>query len=397
MMLPRRRDLVGQKPEPHAVLDEISAPNLFQSFFQGGFECSTHQLASGRRLDIIASTKHDISAAADYSQLSEHSISTVRDGIRWHLIEGTAGIYHWDSFLPMLQAARDTGTQVIWDLLHYGWPCGIDIWKPEFVARFASFAAAAAGIVKEHSGSIPFYAPINEISFMAWGGGQVGYLNPFARARGFELKVQLVRASIAAMHAILDVDPRARFVHCDPIINVVADSARPWEHEAAEGHRRAQFESWDMICGSSWPQLGGQQNLLDIIGVNYYSHNQWILEGDSLAVDDSRYRPLSSLLLETFIRYGKPIFIAETGIEDDARPAWLRYVCAEARKAISIGVPLEGICLYPILEHLGWDDSRLCRNGLLSSLPDAGRREEHVPLAEELKLQKRLFGPYKRH
>ena len=91
------------------------------------------------------------------------------------------------------------------------------------------------------------------------------------------------------------------------------------------------------------------------------------------------------MLLETFTRYGKPIFIAETGIEDDARPAWLRHVCSEARIAMSAGVPLEGICLYPILEHLGWDDNRLCRNGLLSSLPDTGRREEYVPLAEELR------------
>ena len=369
----------------------MSPAGLFQSFFQGGFECSTHQLASGRRLDILASTKHDISTLADYSQLNEHSISTVRDGIRWHLIDRGTGKYNWDSFLPMLQAAREAGTQVIWDLLHYGWPSGLDIWKPEFVTRFALFAAAAAKTVKEYSDDIPFYAPINEISFMAWGGGDVAYLNPFAHDRGLELKVQLVRSSIAAMNAILDIDPGARFVHCDPIINVVVDPARPWERDAAEGHRQAQFEAWDMISGTSWPQLGGQQSFLDIIGVNYYRHNQWVFEGGALSPDDPRYRPLNSMLLDTFTRYGKPIFIAETGIEDEARPAWLRHVCSEARIAMSAGVPLEGICLYPILEHLGWDDDRMCRNGLLSALPDNGRREEYVPLAEELRRQNRLF------
>ncbi len=379
-----------ENTEPNAA-DMMSPAGLFQSFFQGGFECSTHQLASGRRLDILASTKHDISTLADYSQLNEHSISTVRDGIRWHLIDRGTGKYNWDSFLPMLQAAREAGTQVIWDLLHYGWPSGLDIWKPEFVTRFALFAAAAAKTVKEYSDDIPFYAPINEISFMAWGGGDVAYLNPFAHDRGLELKVQLVRSSIAAMNAILDIDPRARFVHCDPIINVVVDPARPWERDAAEGHRRAQFEAWDMICGTSWPQLGGQQSFLDIIGVNYYRHNQWVFEGGALSPDDPRYRPLNSMLLDTFTRYGKPIFIAETGIEDEARPAWLRHVCSEARIAMSAGVPLEGICLYPILDHLGWDDDRMCRNGLLSTLPDNGRREEYVPLAEELRRQNRLF------
>ena len=41
---------------------------------------------------------------------------------------------------PMLRAARDTGTQVIWDLMHYGWPGYIDIWKPGFPERFADYA-----------------------------------------------------------------------------------------------------------------------------------------------------------------------------------------------------------------------------------------------------------------
>ena len=45
--------------------------------------------------------------------------------------------------------------------------------------------------------------------------------NPMARGRGTELKVQLVRASIAAIEAIRNVDPRARFVQIDPVINVV--------------------------------------------------------------------------------------------------------------------------------------------------------------------------------
>ena len=42
------------------------------------------------------------------------------------------------------------------------------------------------------------YCPVNEISFLSWGGGDVEYLNPFARGRGFELKVQLARAAMVA-------------------------------------------------------------------------------------------------------------------------------------------------------------------------------------------------------
>ena len=44
-------------------------PTLFRSFLQGGWECSTHRLPSGRRLDLVAGTGHDANAAADYRQL----------------------------------------------------------------------------------------------------------------------------------------------------------------------------------------------------------------------------------------------------------------------------------------------------------------------------------------
>ena len=176
----------------------------------------------------------------------------------------------------MVRAAANSGTQVIWDLLHYGWPDHIDPWRPEFVGKFARFAKAAASLIRGESDEIPFYSPINEISFLAWAGGDAGYLNPFGTRRGFELKVQLARAAIAAMDAILEVDARARFVHCDPVINIPHDPSRLHERSIAEGHRQAQFQAWDMLCGRAWPQLGGNNRYLDIIGVNYYSNNQWL-------------------------------------------------------------------------------------------------------------------------
>jgi hypothetical protein len=285
----------------------------------------------------------------------------------------------------MLRAANRTGTQVIWDLLHYGWPDDIDIWSPDFVTRFARFARAAALVVRAECGTVPFYSPVNEISFFAWGGGDAGYLNPFAHGRGFELKVQLARASIAAMEAVLEVDPRARFIHCDPVINVVTHPSRPFERGFADGHRRSQFQGWDLLSGRLWPQIGGADRYLDIIGVNYYHNNQWIHGGPPIDSDHALYKPLRRILVETFARYGKPIFIAETGIEAERRPHWMEYVGAEVRAAMAAGVPIEGICWYPIINHPGWDDDRPCENGLLSTERLDGRRRVYEPLAEALR------------
>src|SRR5437868_451152 len=78
---------------------------IFQSFWMGGFECSCQINAAGVRLDMTAALQHDVYAADDYGRLREVGIATARDGLRWHLIDRGAE-YHWDSWIPMLDAAR---------------------------------------------------------------------------------------------------------------------------------------------------------------------------------------------------------------------------------------------------------------------------------------------------
>ena len=53
--------------------------------------CSTHRRRDGRRLDLIAATGHDRAVVLDYRAMLEHGIRTVRDGVRWHLIETMPG------------------------------------------------------------------------------------------------------------------------------------------------------------------------------------------------------------------------------------------------------------------------------------------------------------------
>jgi hypothetical protein len=93
---------------------------IFQSFWMGGFECSTHRLPrrkalgrfAGQRLDLTASTRHDEFALQDYTRLQDAGIRTARDGVRWHLIEKTPFRYDFSSLVPMLQAARRTQTGI---------------------------------------------------------------------------------------------------------------------------------------------------------------------------------------------------------------------------------------------------------------------------------------------
>ena len=362
------------------------------SFFLGGFECSTLRRPDGRRLDLLASTGHDRLAEADFRLMRRHGIAAARDGLRWHLIETAPGRYDWSSVLPMLRAARRHGIRVIWDLCHYGWPDGLDIWSGAFVARFARFAAAAARIVADETGLPPIVCTVNEISFWAWAGGETGRFAPAALGRGDELKRQLIRAAIAATVAVRDAVPEARFIHAEPAINVVPGRADPDVVAAAETHRLSQYAALDMMCGRQAPELGGRPDLLDIVGINYYPDNQWYAGGATIPLGHHAYRPLRQILAEVHARYGRPLMIAETGAEGTAKASWLHYVCGEVRAALGSGVPVEGICLYPILDYPGWDDDRPCAVGLFSMADRAGQRRGDPDLAGELAHQRDRFA-----
>ena len=358
----------------------------------GGFECSSHRRPDGARVDVVASSGHDRAAAGDYRQLHAHGIRTVRDGLRWPLIERAPGRYDWSTFLPQLRAASATGTQVIWDLCHYGVPDGLDLWRPEFVRRFEAFSREAARVVREETDAVPWWCPINEISFWSWAGGDAAFFPPFARGRGFELKVHLARAALAAVEAVRSVDARARLLWAEPAIHVACDPARPHDAMHAEGHRLAQFQAWDLLAGRLWPQIGGREDVLDVVGVNYYPTNQWIHGGPPLERGHPSYRPLREILCEIHDRYSRPVVVAETGTEGADRAPWLRYVAGEVRAAMRTGADLRGLCWYPIADHPGWDDGRECPNGLLGFLDASGTRPVHAPLARELARQQSAMG-----
>jgi glycosyl hydrolase family 1 len=360
--------------------ERVAPALLFRSFWLGGFESACHRNRHGARLDMVAATQHDVQVNEDYTRLASLGIQTVRDGISWPRVDHE-GRLDLSSARPSVEAAARQGVQVIWTLCHYGWPDDVDPYSPEFVSRFARYCGAVARLVAEHTDEVPFYTPINEISFLAWASGEVGWFSPPTHHRGVELKRQLVRAVIAGSEAIWEVDPRARLVHVDPLIHVVPPRDRPDLAEAAARQRASQFEAWDQLAGLRDPELGGHPRYVDVMGLNFYHSNQWEFPNERLRWEDhprdDRWVPLHQLLLQFHARYRRPLFLGETSHFGVGRAAWIREIADEVIELRAAGVPFEGICLYPILDRPDWDDPLHWHNSGLWDLHanDGGRLE----------------------
>ena len=373
-------------------------PHVFDSFWMGGFEAASHINEARKRLDLIKATEHDVQVETDYALLRAAGIRTVRDATRWHLIERD-GRFDFSSLAPMVVAAERQGMQVMWTLLHYGVPDDVDIFSAEFPDRFARYSAEVAKFIQSHTRRLPFYTPINEISFFSWAAGEVGWFAPFAMGRGLELKRQLIKATLASCEAIWKIDRRARIVHVDPVIHVVPPVMRPDLTEAAARQRESQFESWDMLAGIAAPELGGHPRYLDIMGVNFYHSNEWEYPDVRLRWEDTprdpRWLPLHCILAEIYDRYRRPLFIGETSHVGIGRAQWLREIAAELWSANDSGVPIEGVCLFPIIDRMDWNDENHWHNsGLWDLVRRNGRLERvlHEEYAEELRHSQALLA-----
>ena len=373
----------------------MPSSSIFRTFLQAGFECSSHKRRSGERLDLLRATRHEYFAKRDYERLRAFGIETARIGARWHLIEHAPHEYNFESLAVFFDAACESGIELILDLLHFGWPDFVDPFSSSFPKHFGRFVRAVTRYVKARGGCCSMFVPVNEISFLSWAGGEVGAINPYAVGRGLELKRNLVRAAAVASEILLNELNRVRLVSAEPLIHIIGNPAVPGDETEAENYRISQFEAWDMLSGSSAPELGGRPEYLDILGANFYDRNEWVHNSSTLERNDPRYRPFSRILEEVWKRYRRPIFVSETGTEDDARAEWFNYVCEEVVAAHRLGIPVHGICIYPILNHPGWDDDRHCCNGLFDYADESGNRDTYWPLAHAiLNQQHRLQRSY---
>lgn len=329
-----------------------------------GFECTYAKVSPNIRLDMLSSTKHDLYCAKDYRLIKEFGMNTVREGLSWHQIDKGNGNYKFDRFESLMAIAAEENIQQIWDLNHFDYPDDLNPFTNDFIERFSKYAREAVKLIRRYQSGTIYLVPINEISFFSWISADRGGWAPFKKGaqNGFRFKSQLVKASIQAMDRIWEVDSNIRFIQVDPFMRRLAlpPAKKPAIKHVDEFNQIIRFQAWDMLSGKTYPELGGHPRYLDIIGVNYYLHNQeWVISHPNsrkithqmMDWDSSDRVSFAKMLTEIYDRYHRPMVVTETGSFGDNRPSWWQRVLSEVNEGIDQGLPIYGVCAYPVLDR----------------------------------------------
>ena len=334
----------------------------FDSFWMAGYECSDQLNCFGERADLLMTSGHLHLMDEDYMHLSQFKIKTVREGIRWNIVEKQPYNYNWSTVIFMFEKAKLHNIQQIWDICHFGYPDDLTPLHPMFSRRFAAVCRAFVLLYKKYfPNNTLIVTPINEVSFISWLGGDVKGTSPYCNGQGWDVKYSLMRAYIEGVAAMKEIDPLIKIMTTEPLVNIVAPvGASPEEAAAAETHNEAQFQAMDILCGKICPELGGSPEYLDYMGFNYYFNNQWTVDkhifmGWKERKAEQGWKSLASLLEDGFKRYGCPLVISETSHCGIDRPQWISYIGEECSNALQKSIPLLGVCLYPIIDRTDWD------------------------------------------
>lgn len=115
----------------------------------------------------------------------------------------------------------------------------------------------------------------------------------------------------------------------------------------------------------NWWFLKRTKRHMDFIGVNYYFSDYYTgfgkKDNPKVPVSDLGWytepEGLYPILLRTWSKFGKPIFVTETGIadkDDELRHWWIQENIVAMERAISEGVDLRGYFHWSLLDNFEW-------------------------------------------
>jgi beta-glucosidase len=348
---------------------------------------------------------------ADFDRMARLYQNAHRLSVEWSRLQPEEA--RWDDaavarYRQMLLGLRSRGIEPMVTLHHFTlpwWVARAGGWEnARIVGWFARYARHCTEWFGEFCGQ---WVPINEPNVIVI----LGYLlarhppglrNPLRARRAIP---HLLRAHAAAYQEIHKIQPQAAVgsAHNIRLFDPARPSSRPDRWVAQAG---SQFCNWvwlDVLARGAgrsvlWSgRLEECAGTLDFIGINYYTRDClrvapsrpkegfWrVVHAQGAVMSDFGYGEiypdgLRRALVETWHRYGVPLYVTENGLpdrDDHLRPRFLYDHLSTLCDAVNAGVPVRGYYHWSLVDNFEWAEGWAMKFGLIAVDPFTQRRVE---------------------
>jgi beta-glucosidase/6-phospho-beta-glucosidase/beta-galactosidase len=314
---------------------------------------------------------------ADLDCVQELGIYFLRYGIPLHRTFLGPDKFDWEFADQVFNEIHRRKLIPITDLCHFGVPDWIgNFQNPDFPKLFARYAEAFA----RRFPWIQLYTPVNEMFICATFSAAYGWWNEqltsdkaFVRAL-----VNIVRANVLAMHAILKVRPDAIFVQSESSEYFHAENPRairPAEILNARRFlsldfnygRRVDSEMYEFIMDNGMTRdeyhffLHNNLKHHCIMGNDYYVTNEHRVSADGKTRPSGEIFGYEEITSQYYERYQIPVMHTETNVNEgergDEAVYWLWKEWANVLRVRNKGTPIVGFTWYSITDQVDWDSA----------------------------------------
>ncbi len=358
------------------ILNRLASMWVYTHF--GGFE-STQMFGSGE--DILGSTRHIELWEEDLNRLCAAGITSLRYSVPWHRIERAEGEFDWTWIDGPLRFMHANGMEPILDPLHHtsfpAWLKGgfLNAKFPSVYCRFLDKLSSRYPFFRDYT---VFNEPLPTTLFCSYTG--MWYPHQASDQAFVTMLLQVARA-ICSGCEVLRKNVSPRFVHVDTAEHHQALDRRSsaWVDFVnarrflvtdlilglvTEGHPLYAFLTHHGAAPSQLSWFHEHLASIDVLGLDYYIHSEmdwsWSREKSrpDIAPTVRHARGFATIAEDYFLRYGKPIMLAETNIVGsvEERIAWLRFMECECEELALSGIDFRGFCWYPSIDTTDWSN-----------------------------------------
>lgn len=326
----------------------------------------------------------------DFDLLKELNMNAFRFSVEWSRLEPEEG--KWDEsvieyYKGYIHELRKRKIEPFLNLWHWTLP----VWfaekggfeKKENIKYFDRFVSKVA---KELMGEVEYVFTLNEPSNFASFGYLLGEWPPQQKNLYKFAKVywNLAKTHNRAYKIIKKQKPSAQV----GVAAILANIQAKHPHNFFD-----QMSTKIMRYAWNWWFLNRIKRNMDFIGMNYYFSDYYTglgkRENPKVPVSDLGWyaepEGLYPIMLRTWSRFKKPIFISESGIadqDDQQRTWWIEENIVAMERALSEGVDLRGYFYWSLLDNFEWSYGWWPKFGLVEVDRENGMKRKIRPSAK---------------